>query len=146
MIDQNRGGGARQRAWNALREAQWESVEALARNIGCSAPALRNYIRGLEQNGYIKREVDGTVTLVRDTGQRSPAYSIHTGDFRDWNLDPAMSATELREAINLSGLSIRQWLIAKGLSPTMQTRVRQMMNGQRPVQPKIARAARMPPT
>jgi hypothetical protein len=133
--------GYRQAAWDRLRERPYESVKALADTIGCSADGLRSYIAGLVDHGYLTRDNVGAISIARNTGDRAPSYSVHTREFRDWNVDPIMTADQLRAIVAASGLSVSDWLRAIDHHPSESTRLRQMMNGQRPVSTNIAEAA-----
>lgn len=141
MIARTQSGGARQKAWDALRRKAWPSAAELARHIGTSESGLRSYIGALMARDYVVRHADGSIELVNKTGSRCPSWSVHTDDFRDWNLEPAMSGKELGRIIKRSGLTLRQWLVKNGLDASEQTRLRQMVNGQRPVSGRIAAAA-----
>ncbi len=134
--------GYRQRAWDCLRAQSWRSVQALADHIQCSADGLRGYIALLETHGYVRRVSDGSFSLISDTGQRAPSASVHTGDLRDWNKQPTMSGRDLEAVIEKSGLSLSGWLRAHGKHPAGTTRLRQMINGQRPVSEDMALIAR----
>lgn len=101
----------------------------------------RDYVR-VDDRGYVNRGIERVVRLIRNTGPRAPAWSVHSGEFRDWNLDPAMSGDVLGALIGKTGLSLRGWLIANNLPPTNQTRLRQMISGHRPVSENIAALAR----
>lgn len=94
------------------------------------------------RGGSGKMPVVGAVELGRRTGPRAPSFNSLSGGFRDWNLDPAMTAVELRQAVNDSGLSVVEWLRARGLHVAGATRLRQMMSGQRPVSDEIAETVR----
>lgn len=133
--------GYRQLAWDYLREQPCASVSALASAVGGSAEGLRSYVAELERRGYVERSVTGGITLIKDTGPRSPSWSVHTGEFRDWNLDPGMTAQQLGEIVKSSGLPLSGWLEKHGFSGGGATRLRQMIEGQRPVSKEIARAA-----
>lgn len=133
--------GYRQAAWDALRLERFASVQTLAERIDCAPSGLRNYVRGLETNGYINRADDGQIELVKNTGARAPSFNINTGDFRDWNTDPTMTGERLSAIVSASGLTISAWLTEIGHHPAEMTRFRQMMNGQRPVSQPISDAA-----
>ncbi|GAA0206881.1 hypothetical protein GCM10009081_22420 [Brevundimonas nasdae] len=137
-----RSTGYRQAAWDALKHKPFESVRALADVLGCSADGLRSYIAALEAHQYIQRGDDGVITLVKKTGPRAPSWSVHSRELRDWNQDPAMSADALKKIVSQSGLSDAAWLRAIGKHEAGATRLRQMMNGQRPVSTEMAQAAK----
>lgn len=137
MRKRSTGTGYRQKAWTALRRRVYPDVANLAEAIGASPNGLRPYIAVLEARGYIAREDGGGIHLVNDTGLRAPSWSVHTGDFRDWNIEPAMKASELKAVVKASGLSLSGWLAANGFDIHGATRLRQMMNGQRPVSNEI---------
>lgn len=141
MKNRNRSTGYRQKAWTALRKSEFASVAALADHIKCSPDGLRAYVAGLEAHGYVQRGNLGQLTLARNTGARAPSWSVHTGNLRDWNLEPSMTASQLRTAIKKSGMTVVEWLRAHGKHEAGATRLRQMMNGQRPVSPEIEAAA-----
>lgn len=142
MIERQNSGGGRQKAWDRLAKGPAESVRALGQELGVSENGLRSYIAALVDRGYIAREVDGSLTMIRHTGPRSPSYSVHTDQFRDWNIEPAMSATEFARLLQASGLSVNDWLRAAGMRIENSTRIRQMKNGQRPVSSIMAEAAK----
>lgn len=134
--------GYRQKAWDALRKQPWPTVSALATEIGAVATGLRNYVAALSARGYIvKRVGDGQLTLVQDTGPRAPSWSLATDEFRDWNIEPPMDGGRLRSIVEDSGLSYGEWLVSHGFNRAGVTRLRAMMNGQRPVSSEIESAA-----
>ena len=141
MIERRHSGGSRQTAWDKLHLADFATVEELGVAVGCPGSSLRPYVAALEKRGYVRRLATGHIHLDRYTGPRAPSWSVHTDDFRDWNLDPPMAGEELARLIDLSGLSIAQWVRAADLPRPHSTRVRQMINGQRPVTPIYADAA-----
>ena len=140
MRYRDKGGGYRQAAWDALQGHAWPTVQALADHIGAGSSGLRDYIAALEDRGYIDRSND-QVLLKKNTGPRAPTLSIQAGTFRDWNLNPPMSPAVLKAIVADSGLSASAWLVANGFHAAGTTRLRQMMNGQRPVSDEIAAAA-----
>lgn len=142
MITRQTGGGARQKAWDLLRAKDYQSTKSLADAIGCAAAGLRGYVAALVDHGYVQRLDDGTLRLTRVTGPRAPSWNVHSGDFRDWNIEPGMTGSELQALIRATGLSDAAWLRSHGLPPENSTRLRQMMNGQRPVSDAIATLAR----
>jgi hypothetical protein len=141
MRFREKGGGYRQAAWDALQSQAWPTVKALADHIGCGDSGLRDYIAALEDRGYIDRSND-QILLKKATGPRAPTLSVQTGTFRDWNLNPPMPGSVLKAIIAESGLSLSKWLISNGFHAAGTTRLRQMVNGQRPVSDEIAEAAR----
>lgn len=134
--------GYRQAAWDRLRKKPSESVSDLAAAIGCSADGLRAYIAALEIRGYVARANTGHISLAKNSGPRAPAWSVHTNDFRDWNIDKPMSGAALKKIVTRSGLSETDFLRACGFHEAGSTRLRQMINGQRPVSSDIEAAAR----
>lgn len=149
-ISRNNSTGARQRVWDYMRGGAARHISDVARAASASEISVRAYLNALEVRGYVEFEHLGysgraqvrTARLIKDTGPRSPSWSVHTDDFRDWNLEPAMGGAELGALIRATGLSIRQWLAVHGVAPTTQTRIRQMVEGQRPVSQRIADLAR----
>lgn len=150
-ISRQKSGGARQRIWDVLRAGQPVQISDIAHRGETSEISVRAYLNALEARGYIEFQHLGyvargpvrTAQLVRNTGPRCPSWSVHTNQFRDWNIDQPMSGADLGGEIAASGLSIRGWLVKHGLPPSEQTRVRQMINGQRPVSQKIANMAKI---
>lgn len=145
MRQRSKSTGYRQHAWDLLQLRDWPSVNALAAHIGCAASGLRNYISGLEDHGYLRRGEDGSLHLAKKTGPRAPSLNINTGEIKDWNREPSMAGSELMAIVANSGLSVVEWLREHGFHPATSTRLRQMMNGQRPVSQEIEAAARMGP-
>lgn len=135
-----RGGGARQRAWDLLLRSEVQSAAALAAQICAEPGSISPYLNGLIKHGYLVKSSGGQLALQKKTGPRAPGWSVHTGEMVDWNLVTTASPEALRSAIKASGLSISAWLRAAGLPEYETTRVRQMMNGQRPISPRVAAA------
>lgn len=125
-------GGGRQRAWNVLRSGEAMSNAQIADLAETTPLGIKPYLLGLAKHGYI-REVGGGFLLVKNTGVRSPSYNIHTGELRDWNLNPPMPAAELSAIFERFGGSILEFTIALGFNEGTRTRVRQMLAGYRPV-------------
>ncbi|PZR44044.1 MAG: hypothetical protein DI537_61665, partial [Stutzerimonas stutzeri] len=138
MHHRTKSTGYRQKAWDALRGQEWPSVKALADHLGCADSGLRGYVGGLEAHGYVARSNVGAIILARDTGPRAPSYNVNTREFRDWNVSPVMTGAQLKAIVAASGLSISDWLRSIGRHPAEATRLRQMMNGQRPVSTVLA--------
>lgn len=136
--------GYRQAAWDALRLQPWENVAELAKAIGASPDGLRSYVRALIGASLVSRDALGTIRLVRDTGPRAPSFSLSTGELHDWNTHPRISPEQAKAIIAASGLSLTQWLESNGFSPNGQTRLRQMLNGQRPMSATYDEALRKP--
>ena len=138
----SKSGRSRQRIWDALRKARRPLP---AREIAVQAKADKvtvwGYLGGLKTAGYASDSEEGW-SLLRNTGPRSPSLNVNTGQFHDWNLEPSMSRKELARAFKASGLSMNQFGVAVGLGENNGTRIRQMMDGQRPVSPKVEEGAR----
>lgn len=146
-IRRQTSGGLRQAVWSLLLDGRPRAIEEIAAITGGAGASIRPYISALEARGYIKDAADSqprrrVVLLAQRTGPRAPSWSVTTDQFRDWNRDPAMSARDLKHAVEQSGLSLSGWLSAHGFRPEGATRLRQMMTGQRPVSDEIASAAR----
>ena len=133
--------GYRQQAWDRLRGGPWrQGVTALAKAIGCTREGLSSYLGILREQGYLAQASD--IELVKNTGPRAPSANLGRRSLHDWNLNPPMTGAQLQSAVRASGLSNAAWLAGRGFSPNGTTRLRQMMNGQRPVSPAIEEAAR----
>lgn len=127
-----RSGGQRQRIWNvlmaALKPLTAEEVVALA---GGEIISARTYLNGLKKHGYTSNEA-GWV-LHKKTGPTAPAYSVQTGEFRDWNVDQPMSAFTLELAFRKHGGSAAAFCEDIGLHRNYTTRLLQMLRGQKVV-------------
>lgn len=138
----SKSGGSRQRVWTALRKA---SRPLSAGEISTIAKADKitvwGYLTGLKAHGYVANTEEGW-TLEKNTGPRSPSINVNTGSFHDWNLAPPMSGKELQKAFKASDLSMNQFGVAVGLGENNGMRLRQMLDGQRPVSPKIEEGAK----
>ncbi len=135
------GTGYRQRAWDALRKNIYADAALLAEMAGATSGGLSAYITALKERGYIVQAPEG-IELTRDTGPRAPSFNVGAGEFRDWNLQPAMRPAELKAVIRESGLTLAAWLAAHGFDRHNTTRLRQMLNGQRPISDAITAAAK----
>lgn len=125
-------GGARQRAWTALRAGEAMTIAQVADVAETTPLGIKPYLVGLAKHGYLD-EVDGGFKLARNTGSRSPSYNIHTGVLRDWNLNPPMPAVDFTAIFERFGGSILEFTLALGFNEGTRTRVRQMLAGSRPV-------------
>lgn len=135
-----RSGGARQRAWDILLQSNAQSASALAEQIGVEPGTISPYLNGLIKHGYLVRDSSGQLALKKKTGPRAPGWSVHSGELVDWNIVTTASPEALHSAIKSSGLSISAWLRAAGIPEYETTRVRQMINGQRPISSRVAAA------
>jgi hypothetical protein len=133
--------GYRQAAWDMLLSGPQKSIEEMARRLGCASSGLRGYIRVLQAHGYIDRDNLNNLILVKNTGPRAPSANINTGEMRDWNVNPTMTGEQLGAIVTASGLSHGAWLESINHHRTEATRLRQMINGQRPVSGPISEAA-----
>lgn len=140
-------GGARQKVWNALRRRKSPAtIRELADVSGATAPQVRGFLAVLHDHGYLDWRADGPtspaeVTLVKDTGPSCPSVSTERRTVHDWNVNPPMTGAELRRIWSESGLSMNQFGVALGLGQNNGTRLKQMMDGHRPVTPTVESAA-----
>lgn len=136
-----RSGGQRQRIWNALLVADAPlSVEEIGAQAGGEPGSIRTYLNGLARHGYAVNQLGWT--LLKKTGPLAPAYSVQSGEMRDWNTAPAMSPADLQKAFSSHGGSLSQFCRDAGIHENSVTRLRQMMSGQRPVTGNIEDAVK----
>lgn len=133
-------GSARQRAWERLRQGPVVSIQELADAARGKHSGIAGWVRVLCDAGYIRRDQRG-LTLTNNTGPRAPSVSTKTGTItRDWNLDLPIDHRRLRAVVHASGLSFSGWLKAHGLHPSLTTKLREMMDGGRPITARIQAA------
>lgn len=137
----SKSGGSRQRIWNVLRSASRPlPAGEIATRARADQGTVWGYLSGLKSHGYAANGDEGW-TLEKNTGPRSPSINVNEGRFHDWNLAPSMSPAELRRAFKKSGLSMNQFGVAVGVGENNGTRIREMMDGGRPVSPKVEQGA-----
>lgn len=139
MRNRSNSEGFRQKLWDALRQQSWEAVADLTEHVGCSQTGARTYLNALRKRGYLGP--GPTLTLIKHTGPLSPGYTAETGEFRDWNLEPLMPGAQLGAILTSLSLSPSAWLRRHGKSTSATTRVREMIEGKRPVTADIESAA-----
>lgn len=122
----------RQRAWENLRTKPYPSIGALAEASAFSRNNLSRYLRGLAAAGYVDL---GSLRLVRDPGPIAPRLY----DGRLYDLNDATLPDRLARAVRRTP-SRSEWLRRAGLSPSHATRLKQMMNGTRPITPAFIAA------
>lgn len=66
-----------ERIWQAIREVQTFTVEALAEQVELTAQDIQGYVFWLSRVGYLKYSLDG-FELIKDTGDRAPV-ALKTG-------------------------------------------------------------------
>lgn len=127
-----RSGGQRQRIWNALLSANEPlSVEEIVSMAGGNGSSVRTYLNGLAKHGYTVNRLGWA--LLKKTGRTAPAYSIQTGELRDWNVDRAMTPKALERAFKKHGGNLTEFCRDIGIHENSVTRLRQMLAGMRPV-------------
>ena len=145
---QRKSGGARQKIWNALRRRKTAvTISELAELSGSTASQIRGFLAVLKDHGYldwtIKYErAPVQVTLINNTGPRCPSVSIEKKTVHDWNLNPPMSRSDLRKVWKETGLSLSAFGDALGLGRNHGTKIKQMIDGSRPVSPAVEAAAK----
>lgn len=134
--------GGRQAMWTALRRGGELTLGTLAAASGSEASSVRVYMHALQVAGYLAHEGD-IYRLINDTGARAPSASTARGAtvVYDWNLNPPMRGSELRHIWQDTALSLSAFGAALGLGGNAATRLRQMMDGQRPISPAVETAA-----
>ena len=155
---QRKSGGARQKIWNALRRrSQPVTIAELAELSGSTRSQIRAFLSVLHNHGYLDwrseyQRAPVEVTLVIDTGPQCPSVSTEKNTMHDWNLNPAMPANDLKKLFQSlreeaeknygENYSMNRFGVDLGLGENNGSRIRDMMNGRRPISPAIERGAK----
>ena len=129
--------GSRQRVWEALRRARSaQSYLEIAKRAEAEPLTAQRYLSALKKIGYVEHDNQTFLWLLtNNTGAIAPIINAN-GHFRDLNIDPPPSPSDLKNAISDSGLSIAQWCVRNNLRG-QDTRIRQMCEGSRPISRNI---------
>lgn len=135
-----RPSGPRQRIWDVLRRAQKPlSRQEIARRASADLNQTSSFLSLGKRAGYFDA-ANMEWRLIKNTGPVAPLIS-GSGHVRDLNEFPPMSGIELNSIIKNSGFSVAGFAEKYGLGRGMTTRIRQMINGQRPVGLSVEEAA-----
>ena len=125
-------GNSRQRIWNALRFYKKIHIDKIVEVADCTKTGITPYLTALTNDGYLT-EQRGEYKLLKDTGPISPAYNASKKEVHDWNINPPMSAAELRHHVELFGDSLRAFAVHLGFHPSSSNRLAKMIRNQKPV-------------
>lgn len=135
------GASGRQAMWNLLRAGDEVSLAEMAEASGSPNISAATYMSALVCHGYVERVGRGSFRLVRNTGKCAPSTNAAAGTLFDWNLNPPMAPDRLRAIWQNSGLTLNKFGVALGLSVGSGTRLKQMIEGGRPISPSVEAAA-----
>lgn len=134
----------RQKLWAALREGGVYSAAQAATEFSLSVEATRAFFRILYAHKYLEKN-EIYFKLIVDSGPIVPTVSTINNSVYDYNLNPPMSAKELKAAYKLyqldSGLdSMGKFGAELGLGYNAATRLKDMMRGKKTVSPAVEKA------
>lgn len=125
-------GGSRQRVWNALRYYKKIHIDKIVEVADCTKTGIKPYLTALTNDGYLTF-LHGEYELLKNTGHIRPAYNASKKELHDWNINPPMSASELKHHVELFGGSLRAFAIHLGFHPSSSNRLSKMLRNQKPV-------------
>lgn len=125
-------GNSRQQIWNALRFYKKIHIDKIIEVTKCKKTGAIPYLTALRENGYLTHH-NGEYKLLKDTGPISPAYNSSKKEVHDWNINPVMSAAELKHHVELFDGSLRAFAVHLGFHPSSSNRLSKMLRNQKPV-------------
>ncbi|NJM50190.1 MAG: hypothetical protein HC843_04345 [Sphingomonadales bacterium] len=141
---------ARQRCWTILYKRNKPiRMDDLCLVAQTTSASTRPWLKALENHQYLNvaefhedRSKIRVFTLIKKSGPIAPSWSAHTEELRDWNLEPRINAKQLTAIINANAPTLKKWMAMHQLHHAGQTRLRQMMSGNRKITATIENAAR----